>query len=89
MNRLPAALAVAVASLLLAAPARAGDPIMPLSQVHKGMHCTAYSVIQGTDISSFNADVIDVTEDGILINSSGPAVDSTGIGEGFSGSPIY
>src|SRR5205823_9214934 len=65
------------------------DPIMPLSQVHKGMHCTAYSVIQGTDISSFDVDVIDVTEDGILINASGPAVDSTGIGEGFSGSPIY
>jgi hypothetical protein len=30
-----------------------------------------------------------VTEDGILIEASGPAVDQTGIGEGFSGSPIY
>src|SRR5437763_16110352 len=89
MTRRTAGLAVTIAALAWAAPARAGDPIMPLSQVHKGMHCTAYSVIQGTDISSFNADVIDVTEDGILINSSGPAVDSTGIGEGFSGSPIY
>ena len=89
INRLPTALAILLASLAIAAPAYAGDPIMPLSQVHRGMHCTGYSVIQGTDISSFDVDVIDVTEDGILINASGPAVDQTGIGEGFSGSPIY
>src|SRR6476661_9313242 len=89
MKRLPAALASLAGMLALAAPAHAGDPIMPLSQVHRGMHCTGYSVVQGTDISSFNIDVIDVTEDGILIDASGPAVDQTGIGEGFSGSPIY
>src|SRR3954465_4325533 len=89
MKRLPVALAILFASLAFAAPANAGDPIMPLSQVHRGMHCTGYSVIRGTDISSFNVDVIAVTEDGILFNASGPAVDTTGIGEGFSGSPIY
>src|SRR4051812_2129130 len=89
MNRRPALLAGLLAALAFAAPAQAGDPIMPLSQVHRGMHCTGYSVIKGTDISSFDVDVIDVTEDGILIEASGPAVDQTGIGEGFSGSPIY
>src|SRR3954470_12410926 len=89
MKRLPAALAILFASLAVAAPARAGDPIMPLSQVHRGMHCTGYSVVRGTDISSFDVDVIDVTEEGILISASGPVVDQTGIGEGFSGSPIY
>src|SRR5436190_13341239 len=89
MTRLPASLAGLLAALIFAAPAYACDPIMPLSQVHRGMHCTGYSVVQGTDISSFNVDVIDVTEDGILIDASGPAVDQTGIGEGFSGSPIY
>src|SRR3954469_10714992 len=89
MNRRPALLAGLLAALAFAAPAQAGDPIMPLSQVHRGMHCTGYSVIKGTDISSFDIDVIDVTEDGILIEASGPAVDQTGIGEGFSGSPIY
>src|SRR3954452_781632 len=89
MRRLPAAFAGLLSALAFAAPAHAGDPIMPLSQVHRGMHCTGYSVIQGTDISSFDVDVIDVTEDGILIDASGPAVDQTGIGEGFSGSPIY
>ena len=77
MKRLPAALAGLFACLLLAGPAYAGDPIMPLSDVHGGMHCTGYSVIRGTTISSFDVDVIDVTEDGILIEASGPAVDQT------------
>jgi hypothetical protein len=91
-------LAAAVAALLVpAAPAfAAGDPIMPLSEVHAGMHCTSYSVVRGTDISSFDVDVLDVVdgdpdESGprILVQASGPAVDATGIGPGFSGSPIY
>src|SRR3954465_3815919 len=89
MNRLPIALAGVLGTLAVAAPAQAGDPIMPLSQVHRGMHCTGYSVVKGTDISSFDIDVIDVTEDGILIEASGPAVDQTGIGEGLPGAPIY
>jgi hypothetical protein len=98
--RLPvAAAAVLVPSaalLVSAAPAFAGDPIMPLSQVHAGMRCTGYSVVRGTDISSFDVEVLDVVdgdpaENGprILVQASGPAVDSTGIGPGFSGSPIY
>ena len=68
---------------------------MPLSQVQRGMHCTALSVIHGTDISSFDTEVLDViagdaADDArILIRVSGPAVDDTGIGPGFSGSPIY
>jgi hypothetical protein len=91
-------LVAAVAALLVpAAPAMAGDPTMPLWQVHGGMHCTGYSVVQGTAISSFDVDVIEVaggeaTTGGpgeILVQVSGPAVDATGIGPGFSGSPIY
>jgi hypothetical protein len=59
------------------------------------MHCTGLSVIRGTAISSFDVEVIDViagepSEVGarILVRVSGPAVDATGIGPGFSGSPI-
>jgi hypothetical protein len=83
---------------VLAVPAAAsgqGDPIMPLAQVQRGMHCTARSVIHGTDISTFDAEVLDVvagdqSDDArILIRVSGPAIDDTGIGPGFSGSPIY
>jgi hypothetical protein len=99
MRRRLVVIAAAAALLSAAAPgvARAGDPIMPLSQLRPGMHCTGYSVIRGTEISSFDVEVIDVVSgdasanDGprILVRVSGPAVDSTGVGPGFSGSPIY
>src|SRR4051794_41243239 len=94
-------LAVAAAAVLIAgvAPgvAEAGDPTMPLSDLHPGMRCTGYSVIRGTEISSFDVEIVDVvsgdasSNDGprILVRLSGPAVDETGVGPGFSGSPIY
>ncbi len=70
-----------------------GDPVMPLSEVREGMKCTAYSVIRGTEPTTFQAEVLDLVggEGGprILIRVSGEAVDATGIGAGFSGSPIY
>lgn len=90
------AAATLAACLLPAAPAAAGDPIMPLSEVQSGMQCTGYSVVRGTAISAFDVEVIDVvdSEPGsgtamILVEASGPAVDRTGVGPGFSGSPIY
>jgi hypothetical protein len=59
------------------------------------MHCTGLSVVRGTEISSFDVEIIDLiaAETGlssprILIRVSGPAVDATGIGPGFSGSPV-
>ena len=86
---------LAVAFFALAAPAAAAPPIMPLSEVRSGMRCTGLSVVRGTAISSFNVDVIDVVAGDastdtpkILVRASGPAVDATGIGFGFSGSPI-
>src|SRR4051794_2373529 len=95
MSALRVAVATALVSLAAALPARAADPIMPLSQVKKGMKCTGRSVIQGTDISTFDVEVLDVVSGDpgskqplILVRVSGPAVDSTGIAEGFSGSPV-
>ena len=91
-------LATTVAALLLlpATPAAAGDPIMPLSQVRSGMQCTGYSVVRGTEISSFGVEILDVIDGDasgqgprLLVRVSGPAVDGTGVGPGFSGSPIY
>jgi hypothetical protein len=93
--RLLAAATVA-ACLLPASTAAAGDPIMPLGQVQPGMQCTGFSVVRGTTISSFDVEVLDVVDgdpasDGprILFEVSGPAIDATGVGPGFSGSPIY
>jgi hypothetical protein len=85
-----------VALMLAAAPpASAADPILPLGEVRPGMSCTGLSVIRGTAISSFDVEIIDViaAEAGlsgprILVRVSGPAVDATGVGPGFSGSPI-
>ncbi len=80
------------------APAAAGadEPIMKLADVRAGMQCSALSVVRGTVPSEFRIDVIDVLRGEpnargarILFRASGAAVDATGIGPGFSGSPIY
>ena len=81
--------------MLGAAPsARAGDPIMPIEQVKPGMRCTGYTVIRGTEITTFDVEVVDVFEQrpyapSILVRVSGPAVADGGVAAGFSGSPIY
>jgi hypothetical protein len=91
-----ATLAAFVAPLAGVAPsALAADPIMPLSAVQPGMSCTALSVVHGITISPFRADVVEVVRGAssssgarILVRVSGPAVDASGVGPGFSGSPI-
>src|SRR5215212_6177005 len=86
----------ATAALLLVPVAVAsaqGDPIMPLNEVQAGMKCRAYSVFRGTAVETFDAEVIDIVggEEGarILVKVSGEKIDATGVGAGFSGSPIY
>jgi hypothetical protein len=87
-------LVLGLALLAPGAPVQAAEPIMPLSEVRSGMDCTGLSVVRGTDISEFDVEVIDVVAGGapsaarILVRVSGPAVDATGIGPGFSGSPV-
>jgi hypothetical protein len=72
------------------------DPIMPLSKVRPGMTGDCLTVVKGTQVTSFRAEVIDVVRTGgnpqnlILIRVSGPVVDATGgIASGMSGSPFY
>jgi hypothetical protein len=85
----------ALAALVLTSTAAAAEPIMPLSQVQKGMQCRGLSVVQGTDIAQFDVEILDVIAGDpaaesprILIRVSGEAVDRTGLGPGFSGSPV-
>jgi hypothetical protein len=95
LRRLRSLVLTILLTLALAAPAAAAERIMPLSEVQKGMRCTGLSVVQGTEIASFDVEILDVIagDDAvaaprILIRVSGEAVDRTGIGPGFSGSPI-
>jgi hypothetical protein len=88
--------ASAIAIAMPPATAGAAEPIMKLSEVRAGMECSALSVIRGTVPSEFRISVIDVLSGEpetigarILFRASGPAVDATGVGPGFSGSPIY
>jgi hypothetical protein len=87
-------LAVLAATVVLPASAHAADPVLPLSEVQPGMRCTGLTVVQGLDVTSFAVDVVDVVDRPrgssarILVRVSGPAVDATGLGPGFSGSPI-
>jgi len=69
---------------------------MKLADVRAGMECSALSVVHGTAPAEFRVTVLDVLSGEpeaigarILFRASGPAVDATGIGPGFSGSPIY
>ena len=89
-------LAGAVICAGLAAPASAADPVMSLADVRSGMQCTGYSVVRGVEPAAFNVEIFDVIAGDaaldsprLLIGVSGPAVDATGLGPGFSGSPVY
>ncbi len=87
-------LAALALTLLPAAGAQGAPAVLPLSQVRPGAACTARTVIAGTAITSFDATVLDVVApqggEGtrILVRVSGPAVDATGVAEGFSGAPL-
>ena len=95
MKSIAAALAGVALAGVWTAQASAADPVMPLVEVEPGMNCEGRSVIRGTAVSTFGAEVVDVIRgssshlDRILVRVSGPAVDATGVGPGFSGSPIY
>jgi hypothetical protein len=87
--------ATATALLTVTASAGAATPIMPLAEVAPGMRCTALTVVKGTDISSFDVEIVDVVAGDpvsanplLLIRVSGPVVAASGIAEGYSGSPI-
>jgi hypothetical protein len=81
--------------LAAAAPALAADPIMPLSEVQPGMHCTSLTVLKGTTPTPFDVEIVDVVPGDqvsdqplLLVRVSGDAIDAFGIAEGFSGSPV-
>ena len=87
-------LAALAAALVAPGTAFAADPIMALGEVQAGARCTGLSVIRGTAVESFDVEILDVIgaerplNARILVRLSGPAIDATGVGPGFSGSPV-
>jgi hypothetical protein len=70
--------------------------IIPLGQVHAGMHGVAYTVFQGTKPEAMDLEVLGVLKnangpkgDVILVRLSGSKVEYTGVVAGMSGSPVY
>lgn len=71
--------------------------VMPLSDVSVGQLGTGWTVVDGTDPQSFDAEVLGVAKDlvgpgrdVIIVKISGPVVDAGGgVWAGMSGSPVY
>lgn len=90
-----AAVTLLAAGLSTATTAHAaGAAVMPLADVKAGMQCTVASVIQGLEPTTFDATILSVAggprpADALIIaRFSGDAIKDTGIGQGFSGSPV-
>ncbi len=84
-------------SLTMALPAQGMQEFLPVSEVQEGMHGYAKTVVHGTDIETFDVEVLGVMKqkgaaggDLVLVKVSGPLIDKTeGIAQGMSGSPVY
>ncbi len=78
----------------------AGSPISqaiyPLSQVHRGLHGTAYTVFEGSKPEPFDVEILGVLRDAIgpgkdmiLARLGGSKAEYDGVVAGMSGSPVY
>lgn len=79
-------------TLVLAAPM----PIIPIDEIKPGMTGYGKTVLVGTEIETFDVEVIGVTPhelgagDAILVKLSGDTIErSGGVARGMSGSPVY
>jgi len=57
---------------------------MPLGEVQSGMRCTGYSVVRGTDVATFDVQVIDVVDDkisGIAVHTAARVLGAAQPGE--------
>ncbi|MGB7601384.1 MAG: SpoIVB peptidase S55 domain-containing protein, partial [Candidatus Sulfotelmatobacter sp.] len=70
--------------------------IIPVSQIHAGMHGVAYTVFEGAKPEAMEVEVLGVLHnvngpkgDVILVRLHGQKVEYTGVVAGMSGSPVY
>ena len=72
------------------------QPIYPLSEVHRGLHGTAYTVFEGSKPEAMDVEILGVLHDAIgpgkdmiLARLVGAKPEYTGVVAGMSGSPVY
>jgi hypothetical protein len=95
MTRFALAVTLLTGALAATTTALAAVPIMPLAQVHAGMHGIGKTVFQGDRIEDFQVEILGVLENTgpkqslILARLSGGPLEHTGVMQGMSGSPVY
>lgn len=79
-----------------AGPPPSSDGFFPLSEVHRGLMGTAWTVFEGTKPEPMQVEMLGVLrgargpgQDLILARLRGPKPEYTGVVEGMSGSPVY
>ncbi|MDQ3877283.1 MAG: hypothetical protein M3290_02870 [Actinomycetota bacterium] len=96
------ALVVATSSLSVLYPSGARGAsndcptIAPVSDIHDGMTGYGLTVSKGTQPEMFHVDFLGVLKDGIapgkdliIVDTSSPSIDESGVWAGMSGSPVY
>jgi hypothetical protein len=95
MKNIAVLLAVFFAAALFAETPPANREIIPISEVKPGMTARGYSVFKGSEVTVFEAEVIDVQQIGvvkepvILCRLKGDFFEKNGVIEAMSGSPLY
>jgi hypothetical protein len=80
---------------ILAAMAQAAIPIMPLKEIHAGMHGVGKTVFEGDKVEDFQVEILGILENTgpkqniILGRLSGGPLAHTGVMQGMSGSPVF
>lgn len=90
-------LSISVCLVFAGWAAVSAEEFLPVSEVREGMHGYAKTVVHGTQVETFDVDVLGVMKqkgatggDLILVKVSGDLIDKTeGIAQGMSGSPVY
>lgn len=90
-------LAISVCLVFAGWAAVSAEEFLPVSEVREGMRGYAKTVVHGTQVETFDVDVLGVMKqkgatggDLILVKVSGDLIDKTeGIAQGMSGSPVY
>lgn len=96
MRTVLALVATLIVSVALAPGANGGTPsIMPVSDVREGMTGYGLTVFNGTQIDTFDVEVLAVLKgfgvqrDAIVARFSGGPLAHTGVAQGMSGSPVF